>query len=276
MTRVVGVHGVGNYRQGEAAEEASQRLSGIWRRHLSAELPTIAADEVDVAYYADRLRPAGRQGGDRIDDLPEDAEWMLRRWLETIGLPRGNRQGWGTMPLRQALSWVAERRRLSPKLVELFVAVFFREVSAYLNPSDDSVRRSARERVVATVRRHRPKVVLAHSLGSVVAYEALWCCPDVEVDLLVTLGSPLALPHAVFHRLEPSTGGGRGVRPPGVVRWVNIADPGDLVALPLRGVSRRFRDVDIDVHDVVHAFDFHLVANYLTCSELVSTLRGHL
>jgi hypothetical protein len=276
MTRILGVHGVGNHRPDEAADEASRRLSGIWHRHLSTVLPALAAQQVEVAYYADRLCRPGRQGGQGLEDLSDDAESMLRQWMETFGLPDASRQGWGTMPLRQALAWIAERRRLSPKLVELFVAVFFREVAAYLDPADQSARRAARARVVTTLRRHAPKVVLAHSLGSVVAYEALWCCPDVEIDLLVTLGSPLALPHAVFHRLYPAPEDGHGMRPSNVARWVNIADPGDLVALPPRGVSRRFRDVNADVHDLVHAFDFHLAGNYLKCAQLTTLLRAYI
>ena len=35
---------------------------------------------------------------------------------------------------------------------------------------------------------------MAHFLGTVVAYEALHAHPDLHVHLLVTLGSPLALP----------------------------------------------------------------------------------
>lgn len=274
MTRIIGVHGVGNHRPGETAEQAARQLSTIWRRHLSAKLPDICT--VDVAYYADQLRTPGRQGIDDLDNLPADAEQMLRTWLESLELPTQGRQGWGTWPLRQALAWVAERRGLSPRLVNLFVATFFREVATYLRPTDDSARTAARERVVHTLRAGGANVVIAHSLGSVVAYEALWACPDVPVDLLVTLGSPLALPHAVFPRLRPAPADDRGARPPSVARWVNLADPGDLVAVPLFGVSRRFADVDVDEHSVAHAFDFHLVSNYLSCTRLESALTEHL
>ena len=39
-----------------------------------------------------------------------------------------------------------------------------------------------------------PTRVMAHSLGTVMAYEALHAHPGLHVYLLVTLGSPLALP----------------------------------------------------------------------------------
>lgn len=273
MTRIVGVHGVGNHRPGETPEQAGQHLSDIWRRHLSANTPWIR--DVEVAYYADELRSPGRQGSDDLAGLSGEAELMTRIWLEQFGLPDGVRQGWGTWPLRQALAWLSERRGLSPRMVELFVSAFFSEVSTYLGQTGASARTKARNRVVEAVRRQRPTIVIAHSLGSVVAYEALWVCQDVPVELLVTLGSPLALPHAVFPRLDPSPTETRGARPPSVATWVNLADPGDLVALPPKGVSRRFTGVDADQHDVVHAFDFHLASNYLSCTRLATVLHEH-
>jgi hypothetical protein len=89
--------------------------------------------------------------------------------------------------------------------------------------------------------RHRPDIVVAHSLGSVVAYEALHELADeLDVRLLLTLGSPLALPHAVFHRLDPVPCDGKGAKPTAVRRWVNVADAGDFVAIPKGAVARVF------------------------------------
>ncbi|MER5344958.1 alpha/beta hydrolase family protein [Streptomyces mirabilis] len=278
MRKIVGVHGVGNLRPKETAEEARRNLADVWHRNLKRGRAKDAPDEfaVSMAYYADLLVPSGAQGatvGGSLDALPEDAEQMVRDWLLELGLPAEQSQGPGTWPIRQALGWLAERRRIGPKLTEAFVARFFGEVAAYLRPG--TAREDARSEVARVIREQRPEVLIAHSLGSVVAYEALWHEPRPEVPLLITLGSPLALPHAVFPRLQPSPGTetGTGGRPPGVRRWVNIADPGDLVALPVRGVSRRFERVDSDLHDVVDAFDFHRAANYLACSRLATVLK---
>jgi pimeloyl-ACP methyl ester carboxylesterase len=128
--------------------------------------------------------------------------------------------------------------------------------------------------VVNAVVEHRPDIVIAHSLGSVVAYEALWAHQDTPVDLLITIGSPLALPHAVFPRLSPAPEQGKGARPPAVRQWINIADPGDLVAIPPKGVARQFTGVDRDEHTAIHAFDFHFVRNYLSTKLLNSILTA--
>lgn len=83
--------------------------------------------------------------------------------------------------------------------------------------------------------KHRPQVVIVHSLGTVVTYEALHAHPELNVELLLTLGAPLAMPRAVFDRLNPhptSSSAPLGARPASLARWVNIADPGDPVAIP--------------------------------------------
>ncbi|MGH3926221.1 MAG: serine peptidase, partial [Pseudonocardiaceae bacterium] len=74
---------------------------------------------------------------------------------------------------------------------------------------------------------------------------------------------PLGMPDVVFDRLDPLPNG-RGARPPGVTRWVNLADPGDLIAIP-RPLTRRFNKIDADHESSIHAFDFHRVDHYLAC-----------
>jgi pimeloyl-ACP methyl ester carboxylesterase len=118
----------------------------------------------------------------------------------------------------------------------------------------------------------RTVVVIAHSLGTVVAYEALHAHPQLDVDLLVTLGSPLALPGAVFPRLQPPPAGGTGLRPANVGRWVNISDYGDPIAI-LRLLKTYFPGVDLDLTESVGLFDFHRAARYLSCASLAATLQ---
>jgi len=76
-----------------------------------------------------------------------------------------------------------------------------------------------------------PFVVIAHSQGSMIAYDVLrQLPPDVKVKLFVTIGSPLGLPpvRAVFKKW---TGQKLLPFPPCVERWVNLAVEGDVVAL---------------------------------------------
>jgi hypothetical protein len=69
------------------------------------------------------------------------------------------------------------------------------------------------------------KVLLGHSLGSVVAYEAAHLMTQ-PLPLLLTLGSPLGLQTIVYQRLRPQPPG----FPPKVRRWVNVADQDNFIA----------------------------------------------
>lgn len=113
--------------------------------------------------------------------------------------------------------------------------------------------------------------MIAHSLGSVVTYETLWGRRELEIDLLITLGSPLALPDVVFPKLHPAPEHGKGRRPPGVRRWINIADPGDFIAIP-RGLARFFDGIDTDLTTPIGVFDTHKVTGYLCCTTTAAAL----
>jgi alpha-beta hydrolase superfamily lysophospholipase len=113
------------------------------------------------------------------------------------------------------------------------------------------------------------RVVVAHSLGSVVAYEALCADPARQVSDLVTLGSPLGVPHIVLNRLAPppQAMNGRLVgRWPGAVhRWVNITDAKDFVALQPR-LRSVFGDRVVD-KEITTGMSAHQVERYLSAAE---------
>ncbi|MEH0532431.1 alpha/beta hydrolase [Streptomyces sp. 1222.2] len=94
---------------------------------------------------------------------------------------------------------------------------------------EPGLRQAARDRVSAAIG-DDTRVVVAHSLGSVVAYETLCALDGHGVRALVTLGSPLGL-RMVFDRLQPAPAP-TGAWPGGdALAWTNLADQGDVVAL---------------------------------------------
>ena len=144
--------------------------------------------------------------------------------------------------------------------------------------TDPQVRRTALDRVAAGIGEDT-RVVVGHSLGSVVAYEALCAHPEWPVRALVTLGSPLGIRNLIFDRLVPApaagtSGGVRGAWPGGVRSWVNVADAGDVVALvkdlrPLFGSEVAC----YLVHNGSHAHD---VRPYLTAAETGAAIAAGL
>ena len=250
-TSIVGVHGVGNLDLDLTPEDAATDLGFIWQRALQRNLP---ADLIDLrmAYYADLLRPGDRRGDD-ID--PDD----VTAWADALDAPAEIAQGYPTLPLRLFASWLAKRRGLDGALVSRFVSTFLGEVERYLREPDSAVRLAVRGRVEQVIEAHRPDVVIAHSLGSVVTYEALLARPDLRVDTLVTIGSPLALNGIVYQRLP--AGGGEPRRLPNVRKWVNVADVGDVVAVP-RSIGHRFA-VHPEIRENIGLTSMHGAVDYL-------------
>ncbi|MER6255188.1 hypothetical protein ABT224_27935 [Streptomyces sp. NPDC001584] len=234
MTRVLGLHGVRNYKAADSTPQlGSARLRTDWLAAIGEAVPGL---DLETAYYADLLR------SEKQSTEPADEELALvEQWARVWGVDPSGAQGRATGWLRWICGQVAERTGQRPAVVEKSVKLFFPEVTRYFATG----RAPVRERVKASMLRHRPDVVVAHSLGSVVAYEALHdLAGALDVRLLLTLGSPLALPNAVFHRLDPGPLEGRGVRPPGVRQWVDIADVGDFVAVPKGELARVFEGVE--------------------------------
>ncbi len=267
MTTIVGVHGVGNYAPGRTADD----LAAVWARNISEAMRPPRDIELAAAYYAPALRRKDvvAQGADDLGDI----ETELSAWFDALGMPPAVAQGRGSGWIRDGLDWVARTYGLDSKVVTLFARFFFREVLTYLR--DPDARQTSRGIVEAAMREHQPRVLIAHSLGSVVAYETLHAHPELTVDLWLTLGSPLGMPDVVRDRLDPALVDGRGTKPPGVRRWVNIADRGDLISIP-RHLSRIFDGIDEDLEPSIHALDCHLAKHYLRDAATIATIVPYL
>lgn len=260
-----------NLQRDVDAAGAAGRLAGWWRQALLKGLPQADKIDVQVAYYADLLRrDSGQQGEYEHGDVPMDD--LVVAWAAQLGAPAEVASGWLTAPLRSAIGWVAHQYGLDHALLEKFVRAFFGELHRYF--ADPDARAAVVDRVVEQLHRNRPHVVIAHSLGSVVAYEALTRAATPRIELLLTLGSPLAMPGLVFERL--ATGIAGPVVPEAVGRWINIADVGDVIAVPVGGVGRSFSGLDADLTETIGAFDFHRVAGYLACGATSGVLAGRL
>nr|WP_157529353.1 serine peptidase [Kibdelosporangium sp. MJ126-NF4]CEL22986.1 hypothetical protein [Kibdelosporangium sp. MJ126-NF4]CTQ90125.1 hypothetical protein [Kibdelosporangium sp. MJ126-NF4] len=268
MTPVVGVHGVGYHVPGHEPNEVAKALAASW----SAALAQGTGESLDItmAYYAHHLQPDSIRQSGEDDDLDDEALEMLLAWdAELRGLDQIP-QGWLTMPPRQLISGMASFGGFAAVPFQAFAMLVMRDATTYLGKRHAAKRQRARDTVAKSIRDSGARVVLAHSLGSVVAYEALWAYPELEVDLLVTFGSPLGIRGFVFDRLEPRPDR-PGKRPPGVRRWVNIADPGDVCAVP-RWLSRSF-DIDEDFEAPIGTFSYHKAVGYLACPVMASTVR---
>ncbi|MGN9839948.1 hypothetical protein ACTMTI_17655 [Nonomuraea sp. H19] len=270
MTVIVGVHGIGKYNYyleaGRSAAGAAEAMRLKWDRYLHSALGgETRAYFSEVAYFSHHLHDG--KGGDAgaprsLAAMEAPAQQVLLNWAENLGVGEHL-----TGALKSFTGWLLTK--LDSRSAA-FAGLFAPEVAAYL--TDHGKRDRCRRTVADTIRRNRPKVVIAHSLGSVVTYEALWANPDLRIDLLITLGSPLGMRNVIFEHLLPAPINGRGERPSGVRRWVNIADKDDIAAIPpdLRGC---FTGVDVEELVNLDWIDFHTAEKYLGCPALDPHLR---
>jgi pimeloyl-ACP methyl ester carboxylesterase len=165
--------------------------------------------------------------------------------------------------LALANSWSFNRYPPSALIADL------RQVRLYM--TDEATREAVQERVRSALGPDT-RVVVGHSLGSVIAYEALAADAGGPPRALITLGSPLGIPNLIRDRLRPA--------PPlsddsqSIQSWVNVADSGDVVAL-VKQLAPTFGSGVTDklVHNGPKAHD---VRPYLTAVETGEAIRAAL
>ena len=125
---------------------------------------------------------------------------------------------------------------------------------------------------VATAVANDTRIVIAHSLGSVAAYDALCLLPRHNVTHFLTLGSPLAIPHYVRGRLSAFSAFGRHAWPRTLPTWLNYFDGRDPVAW--WALRRHFGDgARIEDRPVKLApGNPHYLSAYLTSREVIASV----
>lgn len=150
----------------------------------------------------------------------------------------------GTSPV---VSWVPEDLAGDGWVTRIGTR-FIHTASRYQREPD--CRWAAQRAVLEQLPRSGSIILIAHSLGSVLAVDLLTKLPaHLSVDLLLTIGSPLAIKRLGDPGFEAGFPYDR------VGGWVNLYDPGDIVTVGC-GVGRRFpaaRDITIDTGQSHHA-----------------------
>ncbi|MGW7304275.1 hypothetical protein ACWGI1_01700 [Streptomyces sp. NPDC054835] len=270
-TRIVGVHGIwqGNTTDVLLSAKWSSALTRGLRRYHGEECPV---PPLNVVHYGKLFRrPAQRLGPAQddawVDEAPVTAgeESFILETLapyvpadtdpaaltvETLGL--------GLPPIPRAVAQiVVAADQTVGKSMGKGLLRLVRQVYRYLH--DDAYGSQIRELVAKEMHQPGPRVVIAHSLGSVVVFDML-TRKDIGpgpagLQHLVTCGSPLAWP-----TLRRSLGHDGPLELPHGIEWLNLHAAGDIVAQ-----SRGLAHVAPAVRDeaVKNGADPHAVDRYL-------------
>ncbi len=273
MPRVICVHGVGKQQAGEATllqEWLPALRDGLARAGIAA---TLDESDVAMAFYGDLFLPSGQllaaddQFFSWFDVQPGWETELLMRWWEhaaevephIAGPNAPGLLGGLTASVQTALLALSQSRFFSG-LAERALILDLKQTRRYL--LDHTLREAARDRV-RTLIGPDTSVIVAHSLGTLVAYEALCSLPSHPVRALLTLGSPLGIRNLIFDRILPTPVDGRGCWPGHAsLQWTNVADARDIVAL-VKDLRPRFGP-DIACHLVPNGSHAHDASHYLT------------
>ncbi|MEU0182937.1 hypothetical protein ABZ312_17340 [Streptomyces sp. NPDC006207] len=284
MSRIVVCHGIGyQYKHSETIRTEWYDALRVGMRDAARPVPD--AEDVAAVYYGSCFRSRDAKGGGadgelgdipplRIGDVRDPLELeLLEAFANGTEAPLPGRKGLGQVALRRL-----ERSEGLGRPAGRAVIWMVKQVRRYLDP-DDTVRVCAQQRFERVVTPDT-RVVIGHSLGSIVAYEALCAHPEWGVHTFISLGSPLGV-HAIRNRLVPaSPGGDEGF--PSATRWVNVAAKDDPVAL-VKQLAPVFGDVDDQPvvnlpwhHPGKYAFGSHSVLRYLTTGEVADAVTSAL
>jgi hypothetical protein len=281
--KVVGIHGI-LHEYLSAPQIENEWLLALQGGLEVAGKPRIERNEFTCVGYGDFFRPSGTRSAYipplSSKDVEEwEQELLLQWWREAATLSAQNRsgedelgedgtiqapnfQGRGRTPeiVQRALRQLSKSKFFKAWGSEKVLIFALKQVRRYLY--DKELKDKILQRVTDKVTQET-RVIIGHSLGSVVAYEALCANPQWNVHTLVTLGSPLGIQNLIFDALTPSPENGQGVSP-NVEQWFNIADKGDIVALEKELAPYFGSLTDLLVHN---GWESHDVTRYLNAKE---------
>lgn len=295
MKRLIFIHGR-SQQDKDAAE-----LKKTWIRALTCRWekmglsPPIAEEHIRFPYYGDTLvqlcdgippdqaaRIVVKGAASSAEDEVQIAQW-LRTYYQSLGISEreieaelqnlepGNirergPQNWGWV---QAVIRVMDRHVRGSGAV---IALVTNDVYQYL--TKDVVRLTLEKGVREAFDPADENIVVAHSLGTVVAYTLLIKLSSQKgwrVPTLITLGSPLGISNIRMY-LDPTA------HPKCVDEWFNASDPKDVVALyPLTSEYFPADPAIVDKRNVNNwTENKHGIAGYLDDEEVAKRIHDAL
>ncbi len=173
----------------------------------------------DISLDAESIEAVIAEPEASAQDIAEASSWKRRlaRWVYSIG---------DRLPF------------LIPHLANERTEMHLRDLRRYVKDDNgiaEHTRRMLKVPLRAAVEAHRPVLLIAHSMGSVIAYDTLWEMSHneidhVDVDLLLTMGSPLGQRY-IQKRIRGHSLAAPERYPNNIRHWKNLVAVGDLTAI---------------------------------------------
>jgi pimeloyl-ACP methyl ester carboxylesterase len=222
---IIGIHGLDN-------KPAKDVLRDWWEDSLAEGLlrnhNLITRPPVQLTYWADiQYREPLSREEDQEPYLKALGQERLRLYdPRRFDKTRACLQKWGGRTIDKGKDLIG-----LDEPVEQLLGIKCKDLRDYY--SNEEKRKQMRARLSDLLSQHQNDKIflIAHSMGSIIAYDVLRQLEKTEstkVEHFVTIGSPLGLPLVTLN-IRQEFGATRS--PENVQRWTNIADPRDRVAI---------------------------------------------
>jgi len=292
-TFVIGIHGLDN-KPPQTVLEKWWRLS--MSEGLRRNVGRLPFFDFRLVYWADYFYP---EPGNPNEKDPAHPLYIADPYLPSGGPTDEEEDAETRLSLKKKIKSKIVRMLLSDYFTQIFPAVTesairkrFREIGHYYAPdATGRARAAAKEDLCAILadalsRRRRNRIVLiAHSMGSLIACDVLYSL-EFSIDTFITIGSPLGIPLIVDKLRKEQRGAvesNRKIRAPESIsgQWINLFDPrdevgcrrrlGDFFVPNNRGVAPMDMAVINDYH-TAERVNPHKVYGYLRCREISEIL----
>ena len=243
---IIGIHGLGN-------KPPKELLEKWWRYSILEGLRSIDRTRLflnfELVYWADVLnnRPLDPVIVNKNDPFYLDEPYTPGQKIPIVrpGELRGKLMDYAEKQLDRI--FLNDDMSLNfSSITDKIISRYFSCLEAYYSKSipvsgkgEIPAKDLIRDKLSSVLRRHKGRDILliSHSMGSIIAYDVLiHSVPDVEIDTLVTIGSPLGLPMVVSKIFSEQKGRKTDVKkvrtPDSILKyWYNFSDFEDKVAL---------------------------------------------
>jgi len=246
MSRIIiGIHGLAN-------KPPRRLLETWWKKSIREGLNRIGVRHrffrFELVYWADILHPLPLDPAIRNPEHPRfladsyEPDRGIRPLYFKTGIRKKLVDLFGSR--MEKLLVTEELRPKMPAIQELVIRRYFKDLDAYFGnrkspPGGRTAKERIQERLSVRLKKHKAKkiMLIAHSMGSIISYDVLTGgAGDLQVDRLVTIGSPLGQP-SVLSKIAAAAGGtrsaGKRLKTPDAIReaWHNLSDLNDKVAI---------------------------------------------
>jgi len=263
---IIGIHGLGN-------KPPRDLLEKWWQQSIAEGLKKIGHPRKDfnfeLIYWADSLHPVPLNADetDKSGDL-----YLSERYVPAakrkVNKPNGIKEKFINFFKRQRdkILFSETMHVKFPSFTDLIIKHFFKDLDIYLtqkcveeNKSDCLAKDIIRDKITNALKKHIRKDILliAHSMGTIVTYEVLIQLEkELEIDSLITIGSPLGVPF-IFDKLKNDSSvvqeDSDKLRTPDNIKteWINLADTEDKVA-QCNDLIEQFKSNSNEVRPTTH------------------------